>query len=69
MFYQLKDRMRRMRFASECKAVLQSAPVALDASSNLAVLSQLQHKDVLMFLLALKSFTRHIKPCAVWSLW
>ena len=65
MFYRLKDRMRRMRFAGECKAVLQSAPVALDASSNLALLSQLQHKDVLMFLLALKSFTRHIKPRAV----
>jgi hypothetical protein len=65
MFYRLKDRMRRMRFAGECKGVLQSAPVALDASSGVALLSQLQHKDVLMFLLALKSFTRQIKPRAV----
>jgi hypothetical protein len=66
MFYRFKDRMRRMRFARECKGVLQSAPVALDGASDLALLSQLQHKDVLMFLLALKSFTRQIKPRAVY---
>jgi hypothetical protein len=66
MFYRLKDQVRRIRFAGECKGVLQSAPVALDASSHLALLSQLQHKDVLMFLLALKSFARQIAPRAVY---
>ena len=66
MFYRLKDHVRRIRFASECKGVLRSAPVALDASSSLALLSQLQHKDVLMFLLALKSFTRQLRPRAVY---
>ena len=40
----------------------------LDASSNLALLSQLQHKDVLMFLLAVKSFAREIRPRAVFVL-
>ena len=66
MFYRLKDHLRRIRFAGECKGVLQSAPVVLDDSSGLALLSQLQHKDVLMFLLALKSFAGQIKPRAVY---
>src|SRR5450631_4535142 len=68
MFYQLKDRVRRHRFASACKGVLQAPPVALDASSNLVVLSQVQHKDVLLFLLAAKSFAQRVKPGAIYVL-
>lgn len=60
MFYRLKDRLRRQWFASQCKDILNTPPVALSNDSNLAVLSQLQHKDVLMFLLALKSFAREV---------
>ena len=65
MFYQLKDRVRRYRFARACKGVLQAPPVALDASSNLVVLSQVQHKDVLLLLLAVKSFARQVRPRTV----
>jgi hypothetical protein len=64
MFYQLKDRLRRHRFARACDGVLQAPPVALDTTSRLAVLSQLQHKDVLMYLLAVKSFARQVPPGA-----
>src|SRR5262245_7177740 len=55
-----------MRFDAACKGVLRSAPVTLDPASNLAVVSQVQHKDVLMFLLALKSFSLRVKPAAVY---
>src|ERR1700682_2264873 len=65
MFYQLKDRMRRYRFAGACKGVLQAAPAALGASSNLVVLSPGQHKDGLMLLLAVKSFARQVRPRTV----
>jgi len=65
MFYQLKDRVRRYRFAKACKGVLQASPVAPDASSNLVVLSQVQHKDVLLLLLAVKSFARQVRPRTV----
>ena len=65
MFYQLKDRVRRYRFAGACKGVLRAAPVALDASSNLLVLSQVQHKDVPLYLLAVKSFARQVRPRTV----
>jgi hypothetical protein len=68
VLYKLKDRISRLRFFEQCKAVLQSAPVALDPPCNLALLSQLQHKDVLMFLLAIKSFAREVRPGAVFVL-
>ena len=45
MFYQLKDRIRRARFAAECNGVLKAPPLLLDPASPLVVLSQLQHKD------------------------
>lgn len=61
MFYKLKDRFHRMRFAAQCKSVLDSPPVILRGSSGAALLSQLQHKDVLMFLLAVKTFARHVE--------
>jgi hypothetical protein len=65
VFYGLKDRMRRARFSARCGAVLRSPPVALDMSSNVASLSQIQHKDVLLYLLAVKSFARRIGIRAV----
>ena len=68
MFYALKDKMRRVRFAGACKAVLRTAPVSLASESDLVLLSQLQHKDVLMFLLAIKSFAKRVGPRAVYVL-
>jgi len=62
MLYELKDRMRRARFAGACSGVLRTAPVALDEAADVVLLSQIQHKDVLMFLLAVKSIARQIKP-------
>ena len=68
MLYELKDRMRRAGFARECSGVLRTAPVALDAAAEPVLLSQVQHKDVLMFLLAVKSIARQIRPRAVYVL-
>jgi hypothetical protein len=68
MLYALKDRMRRLRFAGACKGVLRTAPVRLAVESDLVLLSQLQHKDVLMFLLAVKSFAKRVAPRAVYVL-
>ena len=65
MFYQLKDRMRRLSFGRACRGILRAPPVRIDPRSEMIVLSQLQHKDVLLFLLALKSFARRVRPRAV----
>lgn len=66
MFYQLKDRMRRARFESACRGILHATPSAADPDSDVVLVSQLQHKDVLMYLLAVKSFTRRVRPRAVY---
>ena len=60
--------MRRARFADECSGIFRSVPISLDASAGMVLLSQLQHKDVLLFLLATKSFTRRVRPSAVYVL-
>lgn len=68
MFHKLKDRIGRARFARRCSAALGAPPVSLDPASDLALFSQLQHKDLLMFLLAAKSFARQVPPRAVYVL-
>ena len=66
MFYRLRDEVRRARFEGACRAILRTAPVTLDATSGLALVSQLQHKDVLMYMLAVKSFTKRVRASAVY---
>lgn len=65
MFYKLKDRFRRARFASQVQGILDTSPVVMGDDAAPWVLSQLQHKDVLMYLAAIKSFAIHIRPAAV----
>ncbi|MFZ5593845.1 MAG: hypothetical protein ACOY4D_06245 [Pseudomonadota bacterium] len=60
MFYTIKDKINRRIFAAKCGGILDTAPLVSWPESNLTVISQLQHKDLLMYLLAVKSFTRHI---------
>ncbi len=64
MFYKQKDRLRRWWFVRQTRRVLDSAPIELDAAGP-ALLSQLQHKDVQMYLAAIKSFARHLPPSEV----
>ncbi|MEW5943862.1 MAG: hypothetical protein AB1710_08425 [Pseudomonadota bacterium] len=56
----MKDRLRRLHFNTLCAGILKTPPVAVDSGSRLAVLSQLQHKDVMMYLTALKSFALRV---------
>ena len=60
MFYRLKDRLKRQQFNQQAKAILKTSPVVTTSSATTSVLTQLQHKDVLMFLVAIKSFAKQI---------
>ena len=60
MFYRIKDRLRRAHFRHECREVLEAPPLALESSSPAIVFSQLPHKDLMMFLVALRSFVRYV---------
>jgi len=65
VFYRLKDRVRRGRFENACRGVLEAAPISSDSASSFVLVSQVQHKDVLMYLLAVKSFAKRLRPQAV----
>lgn len=60
MLYSIKDKIRRFFFQRICRKVLATAPLRMDKDSDTAVLTLLQHKDVFMFLIAVKSFSRQI---------
>lgn len=60
MFYQLKDQLNRLNFALECNNIYKTPPIAAKTDAPIAVLTQLQHKDVLLFFIAIKSFAQKI---------
>lgn len=60
MLFSLKDKMRRARFARRVDGLADSPPIRLDGALGLHVLSQLQHKDVLLYLAAIKSFCQQV---------
>ncbi|MEJ2688187.1 MAG: hypothetical protein P8124_13575 [Gammaproteobacteria bacterium] len=62
MFHKLNDKMRRFLFALSTRSVLVSPPMRPDAQSDLTILSMVQHKDVPLYLLAIKSFARYLPP-------
>lgn len=64
MFYKQKDRFRRWRFARQTSGILKSQPIKLDEQGP-DLLTMLQHKDVHMYLAAVKTFAFHIPPHTV----
>lgn len=60
MFHNLKGQVGRELFNRRCAGVLDTPPVLLDDSHPAMVLSQLQHKDVLMYLVAVKTFAARV---------
>lgn len=66
MFYSLKNKLQRWCFNRGIRGVLDTPPLMMvDVPSAPVLVSQLQHKDVLMYLAASKSFARHIPPAEV----
>lgn len=65
MFYGMKDRYSRLRFSRACAGILDTPPVRVDPASALLLFTQLQHKDVLLALLAFKSFASRVRVGAM----
>lgn len=66
MLHQLRNKLQRFHFEQKCKGILDTAPVVTEPGNRLAVLSQVCHKDLLMYLLAVKSFTRQVAVGAIY---
>lgn len=65
MLYSLRDKFERRRFNRQIDGILNCPPTRLVLDSALGVLSQLQHKDVRMYLAAAKSFCHFVDVGAV----
>lgn len=68
MFYSLKDRLKRVTFDYRVRGILHTPPARIVADSPAVILTQLQHKDVRMFLLAAKSFMVQVPVAHVYIL-
>lgn len=58
----LKIYFDRAWFDYRCNGIYRTAPVTCDPLSQIVVVSQLYHPDMAMYLLAVKSFSRYLRP-------
>ena len=65
MFFSLKKIVKTKIFNFYAKGVLKSLPVKCDGSSSVVIISQLCSRDLYMYLVALKTFTRYVAPLRV----
>ncbi len=65
MFMNLRRNLNTRYFDWRARGILQTRPVRMQASSGFTLLTQLCSRDVVMYLVALKSFCRHMPPRAV----
>lgn len=62
MLYRARDAFNRWKLDRTLRQVLEAPPVVLDPGSGFAVLSQIQQKDLFMYLVAVKSFSHFLAP-------
>lgn len=65
MLHGLRGKVNRSLFGLKVRGLLRTPPVEIDSSLGLHVLSLLQHKDVLMYLAAIKTFAKHVPVAQV----
>lgn len=60
MLYNLKKKLNQAWFDYQCSGIKKTSPVSCDPASELVVVSQLYHPDLVMYLLAAKSLARYL---------
>lgn len=65
MFFRVKDIYNRARLGFALQGVLNAQPVRMNPAASFSILSQVREKDLLMYLLAVKSFCRWHQPARV----
>jgi hypothetical protein len=64
MFYRLSRLIAQSRFDAKCRHILNTPPVAVDRGTAV-IASMLCHRDLLMYLVAIKSFISRFGPARV----
>jgi hypothetical protein len=65
MLYRLRKTLRSGWFNHQVRGVLETPSARCDAGSGFLLLSQVCHSDLLMYLLAVKSFARFLPPAEI----
>lgn len=62
MFYNIKKSIKTKLFDYQVRDILKTASVKCSKASSVALVSQLCSRDVMMYLVAIKTFTRFVEP-------
>ncbi len=62
MFYRIRKEINRAWFSFRCSGIFNTPRIKCDPDSPVLIVSQLHHPDMTMYLLAVKSFSRFVKP-------
>lgn len=62
MIGRIKNKFNKAWFNYRCTGIFDTPVVNCDPSSNIVIVSQLYHPDVAMYMLAMKSFARFVRP-------
>ena len=62
MISRIRKKIDRVWFNFRCSGIYKTQPVKCDPDSNIMIVSQLHHPDMTMYMLAMKSFTRFVRP-------
>lgn len=68
MFYELKNRLNFAWFNINTKSVLEIPPIKCDPNASVVCVTQVCHRDIFAYLLAIKSFARFLSPKKVYVL-
>lgn len=60
MFYRLKDNIKRGWFNFRCREIIRTPPIRM-IKNNVLILSMVSHVDLLMYLIAIKSFYYYLR--------
>ncbi|MEN6584668.1 MAG: hypothetical protein ABFE02_01275 [Sulfuricella sp.] len=62
MIARIKRKIDRAWFNFRCSDIFNTPPIKCDPASDVLIVSQLHHPDMTMFMLAMKSFARFVRP-------
>jgi len=62
MISSIRNKIDRAWFNLRCSGIFSTPPVKCDPDSDIVIVSQLHHPDMTMYMLAMKSFARFVRP-------
>jgi hypothetical protein len=68
MFYNLRNKLDFLKLNINIKSILDTPPIECDPNASIICVTQVCHRDVFAYLLAIKSFTRFLSPKTVYVL-